>query len=126
MGVDLVIYVHKDDLGKLLDIEGTVIFWDDFYFLLNGFPMRWQSFMDMYDLEDKPITSEELIKHLAKINKEIENREGIVRICSNYRLLFAPDNVKVEKEWINVFKIEEAIQKLVKENFKRLIEMVKS
>jgi len=44
MGVNLRIYVHKDDLGKLLDVDSRFPIWNDFLFLVDYTIVRWHTF----------------------------------------------------------------------------------
>lgn len=125
MGVDLVVYIRRDQVGKLIDIDSNYPLWDDFYALAK-MPIRWGVFAEWLHLEtDEPITSKELLKHLAMLNRKVENRELLVRLCSKYELLFAPDTAKVDKKkWVDIFEVESAVQKVVKENFGKILSLI--
>ena len=124
MGVDLVVYIRKDQIRKLLDLDSSFSFWDDFYYLLK-MPIRWYTFQEWVHWDkDEPLTSKQLLTHLARVNKKVENRGKLVEICSNYDLLFAPDFEKVGEEWVDVVRIEDTIQKLVKKHFDEFISLL--
>jgi len=124
VGVDLVVYIRKDQIRKLLDLDSDFSFWDDFYYLLK-MPMRWHTFQERVHWdEDKPIDSKQLIAHLARTNENVKDRERLVEICSSYDLLFAPDFAEVGEEWVDVGSIENAIQKLVKKNFDEFLSLL--
>jgi len=130
MGVNLVIYVHRDDLKKLLELEDSVMIWDDFLFLVDESHQRWYNFeekMKLHESEliaERKITSRELLIHIASLNKKIPMRRTWARILERYNLLFAPDTEEVdETEWISIKDIFYAIQELVKRRFKEVLEI---
>jgi len=122
VGVDLVIYIHRDDLPKLLEIENSIMIWDELLFLLDK-QVRWDDFKKEFEIiEGLGFDSKEFLKHLASLNKKIKDREMWVDILSKYRLYFAPDTVEVGKEWVSIPKVFNAIQELVRENWKKFLE----
>lgn len=128
MGVNVVIYVHKDDLEKLLGLKSMFPNWNDFLFLADYTIIRWDTFEREFHLEEniyeKGIMSKELLLHIAKVNKHIPNRERWVKILSTYNLLFAPDTKRdISDEWIDVDDLFYAIQKMVLARFDELMKI---
>jgi len=98
MGVDLLIYVNKKDVRKLLDLDSELMDWNDFYFLLSQLS-RWYVFQNRFGLDSsEPITANDLLKHIAKVNMKIKDRERLVDILSKYDLIFAPDTARIKDE----------------------------
>jgi len=133
MGVNLCIYVHKDDLGKLLGLKNEFPNWDDFLFLVDYTIVRWYTFEQEFHLDRNPnnkdiyelgITSKELLYHMARTDKHIPNREKWVKILGTYNLLFAPDTkTNVGKDWIDVDDLFYAIKKMVLVRFDELMKI---
>jgi len=131
MGVSLCIYVHKDDLGKLLDVDGTFPNWNDFLFLVDYTIVRWYTFEQEFHLNriekniyETRITSKELLYHMARVDKHIPDRERWVKILSTYNLLFAPDTkTDIGDEWIDVDDLFYAIKKMALTRFGELMKI---
>jgi len=131
MGVNLCIYVHKDDLGKMLDLKNEFPNWDDFLFLVDYTIVRWYTFEEKFKLDlmdkdayEKGVTSKELLIHMAKLNESINNRGRWVEILSKYNLLFAPDTkTDIGDEWIDIDDLFYAIQKMVLARFDELMKI---
>jgi len=128
MGVDLNIWINKKDIPKLLDLQAKdFMFWDDFYFLRDFGIIRWYRFLDIFGIEEptyEPLTSKQILEHLAKSNKKIKDRERWVEILNKYDLVFAPDTKHKEiakKEYIEILDLENRIQKLVKQHFEEVV-----
>jgi len=122
MGINLCIYIARKDLSKLLDIRENQNFfsWDDFYFLLSYNGVRWYVFQENFNLEPtdyNPISSKELLNHIAKTNAKIKNRERWVDLLSKYELIFAPDTKKISGDYVEIGDLENWIQLLVKAHF---------
>jgi len=126
MGINLNIWINKKDVPKLLGIQSQEFSdWNDFYFLLENNLIRWYVFQEIFGLEPddyQPRTSKQLLEHLAKINKKIKNRERWVEILIKYDLIFAPDTYQeIPSDYIEVFDLEENIQKLTKQHFDEVV-----
>ena len=132
MGIDVVIFIHKDDLKKV-DI-------DDLIELLRINGRGWHLIEELIDDSIwEPIKSDELVEYIVEYWKEksrkriklkdyyeireyifYENlRETLYDICKNYRLYYVPDSnisfmEKLEKEgWIKLSRIEDEIEKVL-------------
>jgi len=124
MGVDLVIYCKKKDLKKLLNVGEGFVTWFKFDFLINNFcGIRWYRFKEMFNLEtNDPITSKDLITHIAVHGCNFKNRREFVSILMEYDLLFAPDTASVEGDWIDLFYFWHFIKAFVTKNFDQIFE----
>jgi len=130
MGVDLDIWINKKDIPKLLELDSQIQVWSHFYFLLKWSGIRWYRFQENFNLENyEPITSKELLDHLARSNIKIKDRDSWVDVLSKYDLLFAPDTkyteIKEKGTHIEVSDLEKWIQKLVKKHINELIGEIK-
>jgi len=123
VGVDVRIYIRKDQLKRLFDLD-----YDYFYFLmLKACGKRWNRFCEMFNLDDIDlITSKELLKHIAlNPNLKLKARSWWVNILSEYDLIFAKDTLKEEElkqriedfdEYIDLGELEyEIMEKVRKE-----------
>jgi len=123
MGVNVRIYIRKDQLKRLFDFDN-----DYFYFLMFKLAgKRWNHFEEMFDLGDIDIvTSKELLKRIALNPKlKLESRSWWVNILSEYDLIFTRDTLKTEElkerienldEYIDLVDFEyEVIEKVRKE-----------
>jgi len=128
MGIDVRIYIRKDQLKRLFDLD-----YDYFYFLMLKLAgKRWQRFEEMFDLGDIDfITSKELLKQIALNPKlKLKSRDWWVNILSEYDLIFAKDALsqqdlreKIEDfdEYVDLGEIEyEMLEKVRKEIIPKL------
>ena len=131
MGVNLIIYVHRKDLERLLDTGSRWPCWDDFQFLVGYSSIRWHAFCREFYLEDygekdinrEGITSKELLVHLASTSGKIGNRARWAEILSRYDLLFAPDTKEdIEKDWLCIGDIDLGIKRMTADNLEKVIE----
>ena len=129
MGIDLVIYVKKDDVRKLLDIDSDYPDWGVFLFLLKK-QVRFYRFLEEMGLDERTreINSKELLVHLAKTNKKIEDRDEWVEILSKFDLIFAPDTYTDinEEEYVPLDVVEHGVYDVIRKHFDEVMEFLES
>ena len=129
MGIDLVIYVKKDDVRKLLDIDSDYPDWGVFLFLLKK-QVRFYRFLEEMGLDERTreINSKELLVHLAKTNKKIEDRDEWVEILSKFDLIFAPDTYTDinEEEYVPLDVVEHGVYDVIRKHFNEVMEFLES
>ena len=129
MGIDLVIYVKKDDVRRLLDIDSDYPDWSAFLFLLKK-QVRFYRFLEEMGLDERTreINSKELLVHLAKTNKKIEDRDEWVEILSKFDLIFAPDTYTDinEEEYIPLDVVEHGVYDVIRKHFDEVMEFLES
>lgn len=129
MGIDLVIYVKKDDVRKLLDIDSDYPDWSAFLFLLKK-QVRFYRFLEEMGLDERTreINSKELLVHLAKTNKKIEDRDEWVEILSKFDLIFAPDTYTDinEEEYVPLDVVEHGVYDVIRKHFNEVMEFLES
>ncbi len=109
MGIDVRVFVKREDLKKLISN------FDDLYFLWDFGMRRWWWFSENFGVENK-VGSKELIEKLAKLNRKISLREDIVRVCNEYDLIFQPDIEEKPKGFIDVYDLVSWLIKIGIEN----------
>ncbi|RLG16708.1 hypothetical protein DRN69_00040 [Candidatus Pacearchaeota archaeon] len=129
MGIDLVIYVKKDDVRRLLDIDSDYPDWSAFLFLLKK-QVRFYRFLEEMGLDERTreINSKELLVHLAKTNKKIEDRDEWVEILSKFDLIFAPDTYTDinEEEYVPLDVVEHGVYDVIRKHFNEVMEFLES
>jgi len=102
MGVDLRILISRESLRRMLDRYDYDLLWR--LFLWQG--IRWYRFKNRFDLDefiypsgDAPISSKELLKHLARHRLKLSERiRAFIADLSEYDIIFYPDDQDVEKQ----------------------------
>lgn len=129
MGIDLVIYVRKDDVRKLLDIDSDYPDWNAFLFLSRK-QVRFYRFLEEMGLDEgtRKISSKELLIHLAKTNKKIKDRDKWVEILSRFDLMFVPDtyNDIDEEEYVPLDVVEQGVYSTIRRHFKEVMKFLES
>jgi len=122
MGVDLVIYIKKDQLKKLLKE------WYNFEFLRGHIGLRWHTFVEEeFKNEDfrtcEKLDSKTLYHYLAETNEDIPERSEWAPILRNYDLIFAPDTTEISDEnYVDLNMFDLAMQEFVVENCDKILE----
>jgi len=130
MGVDLEIMINKKQASKLL----KEITWDDFLYLLKYEPYRWYRFLEEFDVNEDWVSainggilrSFDMIKLVATSEMDNDEKERFIDILLKYDLIFLPDikvNDELRKNYVSVFDLFYAIQKLVNNNTDAVIKM---
>ena len=130
MGVDLEIMINKKQASKLL----KEITWDDFLYLLKYEPYRWYRFFEEFDVNEDWVStinggilrSFDMIKLVATSEMDNDEKKRFIDILLKYDLIFLPDikvNDELRKNYVSVFDLFYAIQKLVNNNTDAVIKM---
>jgi len=129
MGVDVLIFMKKKDVEKLLSDYG----WQEFVihmYMICG--IRWYRFCRMWGFDDDigipKITSRDMLKQLAKGKAKVKNKDFWVDFLAEYELIAVADiseeldNLLQTTDWVCVNYVLGEISKLVMENAKKIVE----
>jgi len=120
MGIDTLILIKEKDLKDLIEDFET------FYFLAQISHWRWYHFEQVFELDQEtPITSKELLKQIASLNKQIKNKHIWIDILDTYDLIFQPDTKPIPKGRISISEAYYKATRILLDNIKQLITAIK-
>jgi len=127
MGTDLWFYMKPEDIVQAVEDDFSN-FWTMCRKLVR---IRWHTFLEKFHIDygslKTPISSKDLLLHLAKTDEHIEDREFWAYIFAKYDILFVPDTAtekieKLEREgYLEVGDLYYTIRSLIKKDIKNII-----
>jgi len=115
MGINLMIYIKKEHLPRLIDN------FEDFMFLVDKGMWRWYLFQQHLGIKSERVTAKELLSAIASTNRRIKDRETWARLCESYDLIFQPEGREAPEGYVEVYDVYLKIIEFVKHNMEQII-----